>query len=220
MEKVDAIAFPARGAAEGDLRLRLARRSFPELKAAADFVLAGLFLLLSSPVLLVAAILIKLDSRGPVLHVQRRVGKDGRIFRMWKLRTMVEDAEARCGPVWARRDDPRITRVGRILRATHLDELPQLVNVLRGEMSLVGPRPERPVLVRILSDAIPHYHRRHAVRPGITGLAQIHHRYDESLEDVRRKLAYDLLYIRRMGWATDFRILLSTVIRVLRMEIR
>ncbi len=130
---------------------------------------------------------------------------------MFKLRSMVADAEVRSGPVWCTERDPRITPLGRFLRATHLDELPQLINVLKGEMSLVGPRPERPVFVKKLSREIPNYMARLEVRPGITGLAQVCHGYDRTVEDVKRKLAYDLVYIRRMGWLVDMRILVATL---------
>jgi len=134
---------------------------------------------------------------------------------MWKFRTMVRGAESESGPVWSRVDDPRVTTLGRFLRRTHLDELPQLVNVLRGEMSLVGPRPERPIFVKIFSESIRDYELRHSVRPGITGLAQVHHKYDETVEDVRQKLAYDLTYIRRMCWTVDVNVLFRTIGRVL-----
>ena len=183
---------------------------------AVDFALALVFAALVLPFIILASIAIKLDSRGPIFFRQRRVGKNGRIFRMLKLRTMVREAESRSGPVWATEGDPRVTRVGRFLRATHLDELPQLLNVLKGDMSLVGPRPERPVFVRIFNEAIANYGKRHTVRPGITGLAQVHRKYDETIGDVRRKLAFDLFYIRRMCWAVDVRILWSTMGRVFR----
>ena len=185
--------------------------SFVEFKRAADFALALALLVLCLPFLVCAVALIELTSRGPALFAQWRVGHRGRLFRMYKLRTMVRDAEEGSGPVWAADDDPRVTAIGTFLRATHLDELPQLVNVLKGEMSLVGPRPERPAYVRSFTRSIPNYAARLEVRPGITGLAQICQGYDRSVADVKRKLAYDLLYVRRMGWLVDLRILVATL---------
>jgi lipopolysaccharide/colanic/teichoic acid biosynthesis glycosyltransferase len=187
------------------------RVSFLEFKRLMDFTLALAMLLLFAPFLFFIAVVIEGTSRGPAFYVQWRVGRRGRLFRMYKLRTMVMNAEEASGPVWCKDDDPRITGIGRILRATHLDELPQLINVLRGEMSLVGPRPERPVFVRNFTRAIPNYAARLEVRPGITGLAQVCQGYDHSLRDVKRKLAYDLIYIRRMCWLVDLRIVLATL---------
>ncbi|HUS58394.1 MAG TPA: sugar transferase, partial [Planctomycetota bacterium] len=160
--------------------------------------------------ILALAGLVKLTSKGPAFFTQVRVGKDGRLFNMVKLRTMHTNAENRTGPVWARKDDPRITFLGRILRKTHTDEFPQLVNVLRGDMSLIGPRPERPYFVNQFRRSIPLYEHRLAVRPGITGLAQVKHKYDESIEDVKMKLSYDLTYVKSMSWRTDFKIALWT----------
>ncbi len=190
------------------------RAAFPESKRVCDLVIAVALLGLFAPFLLFAGLLIELTSRGPALYVQWRVGRRGRLFRMYKLRTMVQDAEERCGPVWAAEADPRITPIGALLRATHLDELPQLWNVIRGEMSLVGPRPERPVFVRTFTQSIPNYAARLEVRPGITGLAQIRQGYDRTLTDVQRKLQYDLIYIRRMCWLVDLRILVATARKV------
>lgn len=188
---------------------------FLQAKYLFDRVAAAVLLVLFLPFLLVAALIVELTSPGPAFFVQWRVGERGRLFRMYKLRTMVSDAETRSGPVWAAANDPRCTPVGKLLRATHLDELPQLINVLRGEMSLVGPRPERPVFVKTFNKTIPNYGARHEVRPGITGLAQVYNGYDQTLQDVRRKLAYDLLYIRRMSFLSDLRICIATLRKAL-----
>ena len=168
-------------------------------KRAVDLVGAAALLLLTAPLFPLIALAIRLDSPGPVLFRQLRVGRSTpertELFEMIKFRSMRTDAEARTGAVWAGRQDPRITRVGRFLRKTRLDELPQLWNVLRGEMSLVGPRPERPGIFARLDRAIPFYaERMWGVTPGITGLAQVYQGYDETLDDVRRKLVYDHAY--------------------------
>ena len=195
--------------------VRFARRRFAEFKRGFDIAVALLGLILSLPVLLVAMALVKLTSPGPVFYVQKRVGKDGLVFDMLKLRTMVDDAEKHTGPVWAAQNDPRVTPVGRFLRMSRIDEIPQLVNVLAGHMSIIGPRPERPEFVDTLSGKIGDYNKRLNVRPGITGLAQIRQDYDTTLRDVRRKVKFDLLYIKRMCFLTDLRIMLSTVVVVL-----
>ena len=190
------------------------RKRFALLKEILDRIMAAVGLVVFAPLLAVLAVLIKLTSPGPVFFLQRRVGKDGRLFNIIKLRTMVTDAEQATGPIWAQENDPRITPIGRFLRATHLDEVPQLLNVLKGEMSLVGPRPERPVFVEQFRYQIPHYEKRLSVKPGITGLAQVCHTYDETLRDVRKKLAYDLMYIRKMCLMVDLAIMLLTLRRV------
>lgn len=175
-------------------------------------IFASLFiLLLSAPLWLIIAIAIKLDSEGPVVYSQERVGKDEKIFKMHKFRSMRADAEKDTGPVWAPVHDTRVTRVGRFLRNTRLDEIPQFINVLRGEMSLVGPRPERPYFVNKLSEEIPLYHRRLKVRPGITGWAQVKQGYDRSIDDVRSKVRYDLFYIENMSLRMDMKIILYTL---------
>jgi lipopolysaccharide/colanic/teichoic acid biosynthesis glycosyltransferase len=187
------------------------RRGFRRLKPVADFVLGLVTFLVLTPILLALALLVRCTSRGPVLYSQWRVGQGGRLFRIHKFRTMRVGAEQQTGPTWAAGDDdPRLTPVGGWLRRHHLDELPQLLNVLRGEMSLVGPRPERPVFVRQFAARWPDYLRRLQVRPGITGLAQVLTGYDRTVRDVRRKLAFDLFYIRRMCWWLDMRILWRT----------
>lgn len=163
------------------------------------------------PFWLLFGIIIKIDSRGKILYRQERVGKEGRQFNIFKFRSMSSDAESETGPVWATEDDPRVTRVGKFLRATRIDEVPQFINVLMGDMSLVGPRPERQFFVDQLKKEMPLYTRRLRIRPGITGWAQIKHKYDESLDDVKRKLRYDLFYIENMSLRMDFKIILSTI---------
>jgi sugar transferase (PEP-CTERM system associated) len=181
------------------------------LQAVYSCVLAAIGLIIAAPILLLAAMAITLTSRGAVLYRQVRVGKDGKGFFMYKLRSMYEDAEARTGAVWAAHNDPRVTPVGRFLRKTRIDEIPQLWNVLRGEMAVVGPRPERPEFVRDLSQRILFYPHRHCVRPGITGWAQINHQYGDSFEHTRVKLEYDLYYIKNLSPWLDAYILFQTV---------
>lgn len=179
-------------------------------KHAFDFVLALLLFVPALPLMLLSALAIKLTSRGPWLYSQVRLGKDGKPYVIHKIRTMTHNCESLTGPRWSTPGDTRITPVGRFLRAAHLDELPQLWNVLRGDMSLVGPRPERPEFVPTLERAIPHYRDRLRVRPGITGLAQVQVPADTDLGSVRRKLAYDLYYVRHLSPSLDLRILLCT----------
>jgi len=162
------------------------------------------------PLLLLIALAIKATSLGPVLYRQKRVGRNDTVFTCYKFRTMRADAEAGTGPVWAGEHDPRITPVGRILRKARLDEIPQLWNVVKGDMALVGPRPERPEFVKWLSTTIPYYTLRHAIRPGITGWAQVNYRYGSSVEDAQEKLKYDLFYIKNMSLGLDLMTLLYT----------
>ena len=176
-----------------------------------DVLIASTVLILGLPLWVLIGFLIKVTSKGPVIYRQQRVGKGGATFTMYKFRTMYEWAEAETGPVWAQENDPRYTPVGRWLRRWRLDEIPQLWNVLKGEMSLVGPRPERPYFVEQLEKKIPLYMRRHRVRPGITGLAQVNWKYDSNLDDVRRKVKFDLFYIANMSLRMDFKILLQTI---------
>ena len=185
------------------------------LKRAVDFVSALAGLILVSPVLAVIAIAIKLDSKGPVLYAQERVGRFGEVFKIYKFRSMRINAEAN-GPVWAGGEhDPRVTPLGKFLRRSHLDELPQLFNVVAGDMSLVGPRPERPMFVEQLDREIDRYDERLLIKPGMTGLAQVHYRYDQSIADVKRKLRFDLLYVKRMCLMLDARILAWTLLVVM-----
>jgi lipopolysaccharide/colanic/teichoic acid biosynthesis glycosyltransferase len=180
-------------------------------RAVLEWAAAAMLVILAAPVLFLAALLVKLTSRGPAFYTQTRIGRKGKLFTIYKIRTMVHDCESLTGPRWAMPEDPRITRVGHFLRRTHLDELPQLFNVLRGDMSLIGPRPERPEFVPKLERAVPRYRERLAIRPGITGLAQVHLPPDTDIESVRRKLAYDLYYIHNVSVWLDLRILVATV---------
>jgi len=184
-------------------------------RAVSDPLLAAALLILFTPMLFAAMLLIKLTSRGPALYSQRRVGRHGRTFTLYKLRSMRHDCERHTGPRWATTDDPRVTPLGQFLRRTHLDELPQLWNVLRGEMGLVGPRPERPEFVAQLEKAIPRYRDREQVRPGLTGLAQVQIPPDVDVAGVRRKLACDLYYIESRGLWLDTRIMASTALKVI-----
>jgi sugar transferase (PEP-CTERM system associated) len=182
-----------------------------------DLMLAAVGLVLALPLMAVIALLIRLTSTGPVFYHQRRVGQHGRIFVLHKFRSMCHDAEAATGPVWAsRQGDSRVTSVGGWLRRLRVDELPQLWNVLRGDMSFVGPRPERPEFVSELARHIPFYGQRHIVRPGITGWAQVRYTYGASTEDALQKLQYDLFYIKNLSISLDLFIVLSTVKTVLR----
>lgn len=195
--------------------LHFARRKFAGFKRLFDFLVVSLSLVVLSPLMLIIAILIKFDSPGPVFFRQERVGRKGRIFKIWKFRTMRHNAEIETGPVWAVEDDPRITALGSFLRKSHLDEIPQLINVFKGEMSIIGPRPERPEFVKLINGSIENFDGRLNVRPGITGLAQVRYRYGASIKDAVRKLRYDLLYIKRMCWLLDMQILVWTFGRVL-----
>src|SRR5262249_35046094 len=168
-------------------------------------------LIVMSPLMATIALLIRLDSPGPILYRQERIGKDDQPFQILKFRSMYADAEQDGAPQWADLRDPRVTRVGAILRPTRLDELPQLLNVLKGEMGLVGPRPERPAFVSQFGRQIPFYGVRHSVRPGITGWAQINYQYAASLEDAKRKLEYDLFYVKNRSVFLDLAILLQTL---------
>jgi len=186
------------------------RRTYATIKRILDSVAAVVGIVLLSPLFLFATILIKLTSKGPILFKQVRVGKDGELFEIYKFRTMRVDAEKETGPVWAAQNDNRLIPVGKFLRKAHIDEIPQFFNILKGEMSLIGPRPERPVFVKQFKKEITGYEKRLAVKPGITGLAQVWHKYDETIEDVKKKIRYDLLYIKKYCLWTDVRILLRT----------
>lgn len=185
------------------------------VKRLMDIAVSLFILALGLPFWLLIALAIKLTSKGPVFYTQERVGKNGQVFRMVKFRSMLSDAEAHSGPRWADKDDPRVTPVGRILRRMHLDEVPQFLNILEGSMSLIGPRPERPFFVEQFVKEIPLYRRRLNVRPGLTGWAQVKHRYDASMEDVRQKLRFDLYYIENMSVRMDIKILIHTFFRMI-----
>ncbi|MGC8468527.1 MAG: exopolysaccharide biosynthesis polyprenyl glycosylphosphotransferase [Acetobacteraceae bacterium] len=188
------------------------------IRRAADIGFALALLVATAPLMLLAAVAIRLDSAGPVFYRQERVGRDGRSFMLVKFRSMSLDAEAGLGPCWAAEHDSRVTRVGRFIRRVRIDELPQLFNVLRGEMSMIGPRPERPHFVARLAEAIPGYRDRAYVKPGITGWAQVNFRYGASIEDARMKLAYDLYYVKHRSLFLDLLILISTLRVVLFQE--
>jgi exopolysaccharide biosynthesis polyprenyl glycosylphosphotransferase len=176
-----------------------------------SFLIACLALIVAAPVMLLVAIAVRLTSRGPVLFRQTRVGLNGVPFTIYKFRSMRVDAEAKTGAVWAVKNDPRVTPIGKYLRILRLDELPQIFNVLRGEMSIVGPRPERPEFVQTLSEMIPFYRQRHAVKPGITGWAQINYKYGETMDDAIVKLEYDLFYIKNLSLSLDMYIIFHTL---------
>ncbi len=186
-------------------------RFYDGVRRAIDIVASGGLLILTAPLMLLVALAVKLDSRGPVIYRQERVGRYGRTFSIYKFRSMVDQAERDGKAVWATTNDPRVTRVGRWIRLTRLDELPQLFNVLKGDMSLIGPRPERPEFVAELCEAIPFYNERHRLRPGITGWAQINHQYASTPEDNRFKTEYDLYYLKNRSIFLDLVILLQTV---------
>ena len=195
--------------------VRFARRRFQEFKRVFDITTSFLGLLFALPILLIAGLFIKLVSPGPIFFRQTRVGKNGTLFTIYKLRTMRVNAEEETGAIWARENDPRLIPFGKWIRKMHLDEIPQLWNVLQGEMSMIGPRPERPEFVSHLRETIPDYEKRLQVKPGITGLAQVWHKYDETVQDVRKKVKYDLLYIRKMCLWVDLRIFAKTFVVVL-----
>jgi sugar transferase (PEP-CTERM system associated) len=184
---------------------------FKFLRRLLSILASGLLLIAVSPLIPIVILAIKLDSRGPVLYRQKRVGRNGVTFYCYKFRTMRRDAEADTGPTWADNDDPRITRIGRALRTTRLDEIPQLWCVLKGDMAFVGPRPERPEFVEWLSKEIPYYSVRHAVRPGITGWAQVRYKYGNTVTDAREKLQYDLYYIKNASIGLDLLIMFQTI---------
>jgi exopolysaccharide biosynthesis polyprenyl glycosylphosphotransferase len=186
-------------------------RFYPQLKRGLDLTMAILLLILTAPVMALIAILIKLDSAGPVIFKQERIGYAGSTFLIYKFRSMICDAETKTGPMWAGKNDDRATAVGSVLRRWRLDELPQIVNVLRGEMSFIGPRPERPYFVSLLCERIPYYDVRHYVKPGISGWAQVMYPYGASVEDAQEKLQYDLYYAKNLSFRLDVLILFKTL---------
>ena len=181
------------------------------LKRVLDLIIAIPCLMIFSPLWLIISIIIKLDSSGPALYKQKRIGENNTTFTIRKFRSMFYDAEKNSGPVWVADDDPRITRAGAWLRRFRLDEIPQLVNVIKGQMSIVGPRPERPFFIDKLMQEFPFYYRRHKVRPGITGWSQIKQPYDRDIDDVRKKLKFDFYYIENLSFSLDIKILASTL---------
>ncbi|HMQ79122.1 MAG TPA: sugar transferase [Ignavibacteria bacterium] len=186
-------------------------------KRVLDVLISAVLLVVLSPLLILIVLLIKVSSKGPIFYKQERVGRNSRQFNMYKFRSMVKDAEE-YGPEWAGENDPRITGIGRLIRMVYLDEIPQLINVLKNEMSIVGPRPERPFFVEKLSMEIPYYYKRLSVKPGITGWAQIKHKYDSSLDDVKEKLKFDFYYIENMSLKLDFKIMVNTFLVIIFMK--
>jgi lipopolysaccharide/colanic/teichoic acid biosynthesis glycosyltransferase len=191
------------------------KTGYQAIKAWLEFPLAFVLLVVSTPIILLSIALVKLTSRGPLLYTQKRLGLGGKVFTIYKIRTMYVDSEQDGVARWCVAGDPRVTPVGRFLRWCHVDELPQLMNVLIGDMSLVGPRPERPEFLRQLERALPNYRKRLTVRPGITGLAQVQQPPDENLFSVRRKLNYDLCYVERMSLWLDLRLIVATALKCL-----
>jgi lipopolysaccharide/colanic/teichoic acid biosynthesis glycosyltransferase len=200
------------GAGGGSVLLGLARRQFKLFKELMDLLGGFAAMLVFAPVIALCAAIIKVnDPAGPVLYRQVRVGLNGRLFTIYKLRTMYVDAEKHGKAQWAEADDPRIIPACRWMRRSHVDELPQLFNILKGEMSLVGPRPERPELFEELTRYLPRFEQRLSVKPGLTGLAQIYNGYDTDMESVRKKLEYDLQYIETMCLSLEMKLLFATV---------
>jgi lipopolysaccharide/colanic/teichoic acid biosynthesis glycosyltransferase len=185
------------------------------VKAAADLLLALVMLVPGLPLMALCMLLVRLTSRGPAIYTQTRVGFRGKVFTLYKIRTMVHECESLTGPRWALPGDPRVTPIGRVLRKLHLDELPQLFNILKGQMSLVGPRPERPEIVKNLRNVVPGYDRRHAVKPGLTGFAQIHLPPDSCIRSVKNKLVYDLFYIRNRTAFFDAKMMFGTFLKLI-----
>ena len=187
------------------------KRRTLQYQSVVNMGIATIGIITALPLMLLTALAVRFSSAGPVLYRQTRVGMNGRSFTLYKFRSMRTDAEASTGAVWAAKNDPRVTPVGRIIRGIRFDELPQLFNVLRGEMSIVGPRPERPEFVRTLSEQISYYRQRHCVRPGITGWAQINYKYGDTIKDTITKLEYDLYYIKNVSFSLDMYIIFHTI---------
>ena len=185
------------------------------MKRASDFLLSTIALIVFSPLFILIGIIIKINSKGSIIYSQKRLGYRGRSYNIYKFRSMVADAEDESGPVWTLDDDPRITSIGKILRKYRIDELPQFINVFLGQMSIIGPRPERPYFIEKLKEKFPLYERRFRVRPGITGWSQIKHPSDTKEEDVRQKLRYDFYYIENLSFNLDLKIFASTIAVVL-----
>ncbi len=203
--------LPARIDAETESTFEAQRSQYFTLKPIIDFAITGLLMVVAVPLMTAVGFAVLIFDGRPIFYRQIRLGKGGREFRIWKFRTMCHHAEGKTGAVWSNTSDPRVTPLGRWLRCSHLDELPQLVNVLVGEMSLIGPRPERPEFVHELSQELPFYRARLSVHPGITGLAQLHLGYDQSVADVQKKVLLDLKYIQTATFRQDAMILLRTI---------
>ena len=185
------------------------------IKRLFDIILSFIVRIINIPPMLILGIVIKLTSPGPIFYIQTRIGKDGKLFKIIKFRTMHVNAEGNTGPVWAKPVDHRVTKLGRYMRKLYIDEIPQFINILKGDMSFIGPRPERPFFVDTFKKQIQDYTCRLLVKPGLTGLAQVQHKYDESMDDVQKKLKYDIFYIKKMCLILDFKILLWTVGKVI-----
>jgi lipopolysaccharide/colanic/teichoic acid biosynthesis glycosyltransferase len=209
ISEIDEAAVPSH------VRATWIRNGYESIKPMVDVALALAMLLVSAPIILISVILVRLNSGGPLIYTQKRVGRGGKVFTIYKIRTMYHDSERTCGPRWCVPGDPRVTPVGRLLRWSHLDELPQLINILMGDMSLVGPRPERPEFINQLERALPDYRQRLRVRPGLTGLAQVQQPPDTDILSVRRKLKYDLYYVERVNPWLDFRLIVGTGMKCL-----
>jgi sugar transferase (PEP-CTERM system associated) len=181
------------------------------MKRAVDVLASLTLLVLSLPVMIITAIAIVIEDGAPIFYSQERVGKDGHVFRVLKFRSMFKNAEKNGTPQWASKNDPRITRVGNIIRKLRIDELPQILNVLKGEMSFVGPRPERPYFVEQLTEQVPYYNVRHSIKPGITGWAQVRYGYGDTVEDALQKLQYDLYYVKNNSLLLDVLVLIDTI---------
>lgn len=194
-----------------ELSAGTALHRYMRIKRLIDIIAALILLVLSTPLWLILFPIVRIQTKGSLLYRQERVGQDGRRFKMIKFRSMTVNAEAASGPVWAGENDPRIVPIGRLIRKLRIDEVPQFINVLIGDMSVVGPRPERPYFVNSFSESIPFYTRRLAIKPGISGWAQIQHKYDETLDDVKEKLKYDLYYIDNMCLSLDIEIFFRTI---------
>ena len=191
--------------------LKTARFYGKKFKAIFDFFLAVILLTVSAPFLVIISLLVKLDSKGPIFFRQIRLGKNSQQYSLIKFRTMVQNAEQKSGPIWTKENDSRITSIGKWLRRFYLDEIPQLINVLKGEMSIIGPRPERPFFVKKLIREYPYYLDRLSIKPGMTGFAQINQSYDRNINDVRKKLEFDCFYIEHLSFMLDLKILMKTV---------
>jgi len=186
------------------------------LKRMFDVILSIIGILICLPIWILISLLVKLDSKGPVLYYQSRSGKNGKLFNIIKFRSMISNAESDTGPIWAGSEDSRITKIGSFLRRFHIDETPQLINIMMGEMSIIGPRPERPYFIKKLKKTYPFYNRRLKIRPGVTGWSQINQPFDTDVKDVHQKLKYDFYYIENLSYRLDVHILFRTLWVVLR----
>jgi lipopolysaccharide/colanic/teichoic acid biosynthesis glycosyltransferase len=218
LSRLTAVAVPEAKTMSFPLTPSAKVQRLSQIKTVVDYPIALLMSLVALPVVLLAVLLVRLTSRGPAIYSQRRVGLGGKVFTIYKIRTMYHECESLTGPRWAMIGDPRITPLGHVLRKLHIDELPQLWNVLRGEMAMIGPRPERPEIVAELRRSVPSYDRRHVVKPGITGFAQVHLPPDTNTQSVKNKVAYDRHYIRKMGATMDLYVYFCTALKVFHLK--